>query len=340
MKKVYILILISFCSFLTKAQYTITAASNPIPGDIENFIDLDSTGLFLGSSGTSQIWNYSSIISLGNPTNTGTYVPMSSVPNNTMFPGATVAVQYGTAYGILSCNSTKFEYLGYAEAILANCWAYSDPYKVYSLPFTFGSISTDTYVLFQPTNITRGTFTTTGDGTGTLQLPSATYTNVLKLSYAIFETDTASSGPVSNYTITMNQYYSTVSKFLLLEVQTAYWTVTSGTNTSFYYNKYGRVADFGILSTGITNKESESGLNVFPNPVSTGEFFISNADPSCGKMTVEINNVLGQRVKTISFENQSGTEPKKINVSDLAKGIYYLKITGKEVIKIQKIIIE
>ncbi len=340
MKKLYILILLSTCSFISKAQYTITAATNPIAGDIESFIDIDSTGLFLGSSGTSQTWNYTAITTLTvNPPVTNTYVAMSTVPNNTMFPTATIAVDDGAGnFGILSDNSTKHEYLGYANAVAANCWAYTDPYKVYTIPFTYGSVSTDTYLLAFPTDTTTGTFTTTGDGTGTLQLPTGNYTNVLKVNYFRYENDTYAS-VVYDYTVTMDQYYSAVSKFLLLEVQTTTTSVTSGTNVTWYYNKYGRVAAVG-LPTGITNKEKRLDVNLFPNPFSNGELFITNNDPSFGKMTIEINNVLGQSLKTISFENQNANEPKRIDVRDLAKGIYYLRISSKETSKTQKVIIE
>ncbi len=338
MKKIYFLILLSSCSFFVKAQYTITSASNPIVGDIETYMDLDSTGLFLGSSGVSQTWNYSAVATLPNPAITSTYVALSSVPNNSLFPTGTIAIDYaGGNYGVASINSTKFEYLGYATATPSDCWAYSDPYKIYSLPFAYGSISTDTYVLFQPTNITRGTLTTTGDGTGTLQLPTGTISNVLKLNYTIYEIDTASSGSVSNFSVSMNQYYASVSKSILLEVQTTTATVITGTNSSTTYNKYGRI--YSTYATGINSKQNTRNFSVFPNPVTNGELFVSNII-SLEKTTIEIYNVLGQQLKTISFENISANEPKKINVSNLPKGIYYLRISGKEIAETRKIIIE
>ena len=340
MKNRYLVIIIVFLSLQIKAQYTITPSSNPIPGDIESYSDLDSTGLFFGSSGTSQIWNYSAVTAYTiNPPTSYTYVPMSSVPNNSLFPLGTIGADDGAGnYGVLSNTSSKFEYYGHATATATNCWVYSDPLKLYDIPFTYGSTSTDSFALSLPTDTTTGTFTTTGTGTGILQLPTATYTNVLKLNYVLYEKDTYP-GSVYDYTVLINQYYSAASKFLLLEVQTTTTSVTSGTNITFYYNKYGKAASFG-LTTNITNKENRLSFNVFPNPVSNGELFISSNNPSFGKMTIEINNVLGQCIKIISFENQSGTDPKKINVSDLTKGIYYLKITGKEVTKTQKIIIE
>ena len=68
MKKIYILLCVIFLFHENKAQHTLTAAFNPVGGDIESYINLDTAGLFLGSSGPSQIWNYTGI-------STGTNAP-------------------------------------------------------------------------------------------------------------------------------------------------------------------------------------------------------------------------------------------------------------------------
>jgi hypothetical protein len=336
-KKLYISIFYIGCSFFLKAQYTLTSASNPVPGDIQSFVDLDSTGLLTPGSGISQTWNYSTVTALPYPPITSTFVAMSSVPNNFMFSAATIGIDLGAgSYGVLSNTSTKFEYLGYAEATVSNCWSYSDPFKPYSLPFTYGSTSADTYLLIQSTNTTVGTFTTYGDGTGTLQLPTATIPNVLKLHYTQYESDTTSSGSIQTFTVSMDQLYASVSKFPLLEIQTSTMTITTGTTITTTYNKNGRIYSF-YYPLGINGKEKMAEFSIFPNPVTNGEVFVSNI-PSSEKMTAEIYTILGQTVKTVSFEG--GSESKKINVSDLAKGIYYLKVNSKEAIKTQKIIIE
>lgn len=338
-KKFYILILLCVCSFLTKAQHTITAANNPTVGDIESYRDLDSTGLFFGSAGTSQTWNYSAMTAVPNPASSFTYVPMSSVPNNFLFPGGTIANDDGAGnFGVLSNNSTKFEYLGYATATATNCWSYTDPLKMYDIPFSYGNTSTDVFKIILPTFTATGTFTTYADGTGTLQLPIGTYTNVLKLNYVVYEIDTTLTS-IQNFTLLINQYYSAISKFPLLEVQTINQTITTGTNVTTTYAKYGRIIAFGVPS-GIITIENDKSFVIYPNPVSNGEVYISNTNSFSGRMSVEIINVLGQIVKTILLENQNATNAKKIDMSDLTSGIYYLRITGKEGAKTQKIIID
>jgi hypothetical protein len=53
-------------------------------------------------------------------------------------------------------------------------------------------------------------------------------------------------------------------------------------------------------------------------------------------MAVEIYNMLGQIIKTVVIDNQK----EKINMSDLSRGIYYLKLNTNEGIQTKKIIIE
>ena len=324
MKKLYILLCILFLFGQNKAQHTLTAAFNPAIGDIESYIALDTTaGVFLGSSGISQTWNYTSISTGTNTPYSYTYVPISSVINNSLYPTGTIAGRYGVGgYDkVYNNTSSQIEFLGFAQPTASNCQVYSDPAIFYSLPFSYGSSSSDTYTYTSWSGTYTGTIITTGDGTGTLQLPSGNYSNILKITLWFYD---------GGFTSVEDRFYSTLSKFPLL-------TISSGTIGASVY-KSGQINI--LVAASVKETEYNSAFNVFPNPVSNGELFISNANSFTGRMTIEIINVLGQSVNTFSLENQSGTESKKINVSDLTKGIYYLRISSKEVTKTQKIIIE
>ncbi len=319
MKKIYILFF-AVLFLQNRAQHTLTAAFNPIIGDIDSRIGLDTTGLLLGSSGASQTWNYTSISTGTNTPFSYTYVPMSSVINNSLYPTGTLARRIGVGGydDVYNNTSLKVEYLGFAQPTASNCQVYSDPAIFYSLPFTYGSSSTDTYSYTSWTGTYTGTIITTGDGTGTLQLPSGTYSNILKITILY-----------PSFPSIENRFYSALSKFPLL-------TVSSTTMGTTIY-KGGQINT--LVSTSIMRSDYENTADVFPNPVTNGELFVSTT-PSLEKTTIEIYNVLGQQVKTILFESQNGRESKKINVSDMAKGIYYLRISNKEMTETQKIIIE
>src|ERR1700740_966445 len=117
MKKIYILFCITFLLQEYKAQHTLTAVFNPVIGDVDSRITLDTSGLFLGSSGTSQIWNYTGISTGTNAPGSSTYVAMSLVPNNSLYPTGTIAIDEGVGgiYYVYNNTSSKVEWLGAAQ---------------------------------------------------------------------------------------------------------------------------------------------------------------------------------------------------------------------------------
>lgn len=330
MKKYYAIFLIFTFVLASKAQYTITSADNPVVGDVEYYKLLDSTGIFHGNSGTGQLWNFSGInvstVSIGSYT----YSSLSSVPNNFMFPGATIASWCGSGnHMVYSNNSSKIELVGSANISPANCSVYSNPIKYFTLPFSYGSVNLDTFALSTIGYSFNGTLLTTGDGTGTLQLPTGVYLNVLKINLLTYQ-KTTSINSVSNYTIAESRYYSSFSKFPLLKIVTQTTTIVSGTTTT-YYNKYGEINN--SLTTNISERNNESvGFTIYPNPNSNGivNMLFTNSDANV--CDVSVFNALGQSVKTISFNGLSaGLTNKIIDLSELESGIYYIHLkAGKE----------
>ncbi len=96
-----------------------------------------------------------------------------------------------------------------------------------------------------------------------------------------------------------------------------------GTNFADVYLEY-------IL--GSNEVMNESGLNIYPNPVSNGKLFIVSLTDL--EKQVTIYNTLGQQV----LETKSTTEA--INVSNLSKGTYFVKITEAENTTTKKLIIQ
>lgn len=330
MKKYYTLILFSVLCFSGNAQYTITSASNPVPGDVESYTLLDTIGLKHGTSGTGQTWNYSSTIISTVATTPSTYVAMSSVPNSFMFPGATIASGDGSGYySVFSNNATKIEIIGQAAPTVTGSILYSNPIKLYSLPFSYGTASPDNFAFSGPGYTITGTFTTTGDGIGTLILPTGTYPNVLKQKLVVYESITSGT-TTATYTVVESRYSSATSKFPLLTIDTQTGTTVSGTTTTTY-DKSGQIN--GALITGINEPNIKlSEFSIYPNPNSNGivNMVFTNSDADVCEITVF--NALGQSVKTISFNSLSaGLINKCIDLSELESGIYYIHLkAGKE----------
>lgn len=325
MKFKYLLFFAATLCLRLNAQYTITSTMNPVPGDVESYKDLNPTGLIHGSSGTGQTWNYSAISISTVATTPSTYVAISSVPNNFLFPGATIGSDNGSStFLVYSNTASKIEYMGSATATASNCILFSNPLKYYSLPFTYGTVSPDNFALSTTGFTVSGTFTTTGDGAGTLILPSGTYNNVLKLKFVVYETVNNGSS-VSTYTVIESRYLSAASKFPLLTIDTQTTVTTSTTTTSSTLTTGQINANF---VTGIKEAINQlSPLTIYPNPSSNGITTIHFSLQKNENCQLEVYNSIGQNVKTISFGEQTlGTITKSIDLSDLENGLYILKL--------------
>lgn len=88
------------------------------------------------------------------------------------------------------------------------------------------------------------------------------------------------------------------------------------------------------FSTGI-NELLNTSINIYPNP-SNGQFIISSTKV-IEKMKVDVTNALGQIVME---ENMSNIDHISIDLSKMAKGIYYLKLSNNGESKVVKLILE
>ena len=244
---------------------------------------------------------------------------MSSFTNNSLYPTGTIATDIGIPgyHYVYGNTSSKIEYLGIAEPTTSNCVVYGDPAIFYTLPFTYGSLSSDTY----SRSTEAGTIITAGDGTGTLQLPSGTYSNILKLTLSFYDT--------SGVNTIQNRYYSALSKFPLLTISS--YTIGAGIQKSGSINT--------SVTLGIFIASQIKGTNVFPNPVTNGELFLK---PQNGEQIkeIEIINALGQVVLHQSNSEMNSNDARRIDVSNLNKGIYYLSLRTSDGSHTKKIIIE
>lgn len=343
------IILISLCTYLTKAQYTVTSSVFPIVGDIEKTWTIDTTGLAIGSAGTNQIWNYTGITIPSTVSATSsTYVALSTAPHYTAFTGASIAsTSDGINYEFSSYGSNITMY-GSANNTLVT--SYGNPLTYANIPFTYGTISSDTYsstsVNGTQTVALQGSVTTTGDAWGTLNLPGGkSYANTLRLKLQITQTATATSSstlsPGYNYTINAVTYVhmSAASKFALLSIGVNTMTIKSGTFTQTSKSKSGTVGD--ILFSGIKEYNYSVPFSVYPNPVSTGEVFLNFENQGNENYVVSVLNTLGQTVKTTSYKNSVSSPTKeRLSLEGLNSGIYYLKFKGERGEGIQKLIIE
>ncbi len=102
----------------------------------------------------------------------------------------------------------------------------------------------------------------------------------------------------------------------------------SGTDDGFYFDDFSvNVVYEDILST---DEVTETAFGIYPNPVED----LLNITTSLDNYTIEIHNLQGQLIRTISGNNGS----KTVDYSDLASGVYMLSLTASDVVQTFKIV--
>ena len=92
-------------------------------------------------------------------------------------------------------------------------------------------------------------------------------------------------------------------------------------------------------SVGINEASSELfQVEIIPNP-STGIFDVSIKEIN-GSINMRIMNLQGQVIKTASINHSQNTFTQRVDLSDQAKGIYFVEITAKEGTEVRKILIK
>ncbi|MGZ4056362.1 MAG: T9SS type A sorting domain-containing protein [Bacteroidia bacterium] len=85
----------------------------------------------------------------------------------------------------------------------------------------------------------------------------------------------------------------------------------------------------GHISTGVNEISEIQEINIYPNPATnqiTLEFDLTETKNT----TIEVKNVLGQTVKSISnIAFQKGTNKIEIDISDFTNGIYFLQLISE-----------
>lgn len=81
-------------------------------------------------------------------------------------------------------------------------------------------------------------------------------------------------------------------------------------------------------------QENIEGLSIYPNPVNSGTTYIHITTKRNFNKKIEFFNVLGKRIFSTVLTG------KELNISNLSKGVYVLKITEGELSETRKLVIK
>lgn len=322
MKKI-ILSLFTFLGLAATAQ-TITEANHaPMNGDrLFSTYQCDSTGINPGATGAGQTWDFSAYTP--HISTIKTFSTLTSA--NAAYNPADVSVSSGsTNTNYYRSATTKLNYFGgdlLITSVALNI-KYSTPAVVMLYPMSLNSSTTS--ITSGTVNATSpipfsgpftGTCSVIADATGTLVLPSKTFSNVIRV--VTSQTLVASSLGATVKTLVYDYYSPNDSKAPLFTIDSSF--VSSGFGNSAQ-KVVTLLKDYDVVGVK-ENQKSTIELTVFPNPTSS---FINFSTQSLEATKVIALDMTGKTVATEIMDIGKA----KMNIAHLAGGTYLYQVTDK-----------
>jgi hypothetical protein len=329
MKKVLLSICFLVLFIPAFSQLTLTTASVPVAGDVNIAYKANKTGVKTGPGGTSQTWNFSNLSIINNAI-TSTYVNPASTPYASSFPSSTICIKDGSTYFYYQLQGSNFLFLGF-DAGGGFDMNFSNAQVQFTFPFTYTSVVNDNFTATILGGVIhrRGSVQVTGDGQGTLIMPSGTYNNVLRIKFVENFIDSASGYPNDTTRSESYQWFVNNKLFPVLRIDTA--TVNR--------KGYSKNVLVNSAYTGLKEELAESGdMSIWPNPAENNAVLsIRSKRGVSGK--VSISNLLGQELKHETHLLLPGDNELPLEFSDLKRGIYFVRFDSDEFSLQRKIIL-
>lgn len=352
--KLLLLTAFSAASLNLHAQVPTLTNANVSPSLNDSFLIVaaDTTGITPGASGAGITWNFSGLVtqaisdsvSIGNviyastaPSYSGLALAASLIPSTTFSTSTHATVSPSstfTTYYIASASKLSTSAIYYSTT--ANS-LYTDPMDVFRFPFTFGSSFTDAYAGYATygslTATQTGNISVNADAWGTLILPPAppsltprTYTGVLRVhGYQIFKDSLGVfPGGIIYDTLETYTWYQPGYHTALLTISTMNNTIVSYKTVSYARRQ---IADHQAV--GKTGEFGE-GLNIYPNPANSVINIVFDALHAGNNIKVSLTDIWGREVAVIANRPLSGAVNISYDMSDLPKGLYFVKLQSPD----------
>lgn len=308
---------------LCSAQTTITKAFNdPNSGDSPNYFTI-SGSIDNSPTGNGVTFN-NSLVTQGAVSSTNYSTPSASEIST--FPGSTLKMvgSGNTIYFKQSASKLEITGLVIPEATL-NFSTNNGTYISYPTNPSSEQDSDTASGTFTSSpangNITgnfSGTINITVDGTGTLLLGGATYTNVLKIKSVQSFNLSFSGFPLGTITNTAYFYYDSTHKFPLLSYTSANINVPALNMNQTTTAAQALFENVLAVNDSFAKKDK---LKVYPNPATD---FIEFRGETESYSTAKVYSLDGKLIKT------SDIKSGKIQVSELPSAAYFIEVSGKD----------
>jgi len=94
-----------------------------------------------------------------------------------------------------------------------------------------------------------------------------------------------------------------------------------------------------VVDCSSLSEQALQQLRAFPNPT-TGELFVELQTLREERIVVKITNPAGQNILTQAFDQPAGVFNQRFDLSDLAKGVYFLHVEANNQAKVLRITLQ
>ena len=308
-------------SAIANGQTLNNGSSSPTVG--ETFTQYQDGYMAPGTTGTGQIWDFSSL-SQGTIM-TSTYVTPASTGLAATFPGANLASDDGAGnYGYYATSSGGFDIVGVYAGSVSVSIPYQNPERILTYPCSYGTSWNDNLgsnFSSLGTPVTRtGSITGIADGAGTLIMPFGTVTNVLRVKTIEDFSDDVDGLYTVDYLFTNYLFYKPGIHLPILSVYDQI-TTTAGSPSTNQLIVWLDGASIGIAET----PANTIGIDLFPNPASGSTSLVFSSEG--GGLQLEVLDAQGRAVRTEQLNDMAiGIERHDMDLGALPAGIYQVRL--------------
>ncbi|MEL6866194.1 MAG: T9SS type A sorting domain-containing protein [Bacteroidota bacterium] len=344
-------VLFALNSQSSKAQ-TLPNSVMPAVGDVIVTQVGDTTGIDEGPAGTNVIWDFTNLQAMtGIAPTSATFATASSTPHADQFPEANLAVVSGvgmgtTVYSYYKKEGQSLEYLG-GETAGVFTFMTIDPQLVLRTGISIGQPINDAFAGFSEsiagTTYTNGEQIIEVDAAGTLKMPTADYSNAIRVRTITSRTDSINTSGVIGLTKLQITTYSWYIPGQADPAMTITYTegevesIVPGIPPSvFPIDRSKSIAynpEIEIMTTNIqAPKPSTELIQLSPNPTN-GPIHLVLERLSTGPVQIGISDMQGRQLSQWTAQLATGQHQIPLDVSDLPAGQYILSILDKDAIQ-------
>jgi Secretion system C-terminal sorting domain len=335
MRKTFTLFALACLGLGLQAQFVRTDMGDA--GSTQKYRKADTTGVQNGAAGAGQNWDYTTLVA-SPAIGINNYVVASAHPQGAMFPTADIAFAPANGNYAFYESSADSLYMIGEKSPSNTTISYTNGAAWFRYPQALGVANTDSVYGSYPDGFIstvdrKGWIQTTFDGDGSLVTPFMTFPTVKRVEYLAIHHDSSWTGAAEvDVFVRRYEWYATGRVMPVLIINRQQVILNNGNPTNSIEVWW---ADDNAVA--VTPAIADQ-FAISPNP-SRGHARLNYTLDATGDVRVEVLNLVGERVRLLVDANQAAGAYTLDLGSDLAAGVYMVRMQTAAGVTTQKMIV-